>query len=96
MNGYVFIETTIVVCMHVVGLAMMLALWRLLRGGEVNLTGDEAADAMKLQAQENAESPLGTAVGAAASEAEEVAAPLGPQVRPRPSDDPSRTTGGPR
>ncbi len=35
MNGYVFIETTIVVCMHVVGLAMMLALWRLLRGPSV-------------------------------------------------------------
>jgi multicomponent K+:H+ antiporter subunit F len=27
-----FIETTIVVCMHVVGLAMMMSLWRLLRG----------------------------------------------------------------
>ncbi|MCD7097959.1 K+/H+ antiporter subunit F [Stenotrophomonas sp. MMGLT7] len=35
MNGYIFIETTIVVCMHVVGLAMMLALWRLLRGPSV-------------------------------------------------------------
>ncbi|HVJ38800.1 MAG TPA: K+/H+ antiporter subunit F [Stenotrophomonas sp.] len=32
MTGHMFIETTIVVCMHVVGLAMMLALWRLLRG----------------------------------------------------------------
>lgn len=32
MTGHIFIETTIVWCMHVVGLAMMLALWRLLRG----------------------------------------------------------------
>ncbi len=32
MTGHIFIETTIVVCMHVVGLAMMMALWRLLRG----------------------------------------------------------------
>jgi multicomponent K+:H+ antiporter subunit F len=32
MTGHMFIETTIVVCMHVVGLAMMMALWRLLRG----------------------------------------------------------------
>jgi multicomponent K+:H+ antiporter subunit F len=30
-----FIETTIVVCMHVVALAMLLALWRLLRGPTV-------------------------------------------------------------
>jgi len=28
-------ETTLVVCMHVVGLAMLLALWRLLRGPTV-------------------------------------------------------------
>jgi multicomponent K+:H+ antiporter subunit F len=32
VTGHIFIETTIVVCMHVVGLAMMMALWRLLRG----------------------------------------------------------------
>lgn len=32
MTGHIFIETTIVVCMHVVGLAIMMALWRLLRG----------------------------------------------------------------
>lgn len=32
MTGHIFIETTIVVCMHIVGLAMMMALWRLLRG----------------------------------------------------------------
>lgn len=32
MTGHIFIENTIVVCMHIVGLAMMLALWRLLRG----------------------------------------------------------------
>lgn len=32
MTGHIFIETTIVVCMHVVALAMMMALWRLLRG----------------------------------------------------------------
>ncbi|HEY9253093.1 MAG TPA: K+/H+ antiporter subunit F [Stenotrophomonas sp.] len=32
MTGHMFIETTIVVCMHVVGLAMMMSLWRLLRG----------------------------------------------------------------
>jgi multicomponent K+:H+ antiporter subunit F len=32
VTGHIFIETTIVVCMHIVGLAMMMALWRLLRG----------------------------------------------------------------
>jgi len=30
-----FIQTTMVVCMHVVGLAMLLATWRLLRGPTV-------------------------------------------------------------
>ncbi|MCW4455618.1 K+/H+ antiporter subunit F [Flavobacterium sp. MXW15] len=35
MTGHMFIQTTIVVCMHVVGLAMLLALWRLLRGPTV-------------------------------------------------------------
>lgn len=35
MTGHVFITTTIVVCMHVVGLAMLFALWRLLRGPTV-------------------------------------------------------------
>ena len=35
MTGNMFIETTIVVCMHVVGLAMILTLWRLLRGPTV-------------------------------------------------------------
>lgn len=35
MTGHLFIETTIVVCMHVVALAMLLALWRLLRGPTV-------------------------------------------------------------
>ncbi|MBB4127631.1 multicomponent K+:H+ antiporter subunit F [Xanthomonas translucens] len=35
MTGHMFIETTIVVCMHVVALAMLLALWRLLRGPTV-------------------------------------------------------------
>lgn len=32
MTGHIFIETTIVACMHAIALAMMLALWRLLRG----------------------------------------------------------------
>jgi multicomponent K+:H+ antiporter subunit F len=32
VTGHIFMETTIVVCMHIVGLAMMMALWRLLRG----------------------------------------------------------------
>ncbi|HYG07777.1 MAG TPA: K+/H+ antiporter subunit F [Stenotrophomonas sp.] len=32
MTGHIFISTTIVICMHVVALAMLLALWRLLRG----------------------------------------------------------------
>lgn len=32
MTGHFFIENTIIVCMHIVGLAMMLVLWRLLRG----------------------------------------------------------------
>jgi len=35
MTGYVFIQTTLVLCMHVVGLAMLLAAWRLLRGPTV-------------------------------------------------------------
>jgi len=35
MTGYMFIQTTMVVCMHVVGLAMLLATWRLLRGPTV-------------------------------------------------------------
>ncbi|CBA14811.1 K+/H+ antiporter subunit F [Xanthomonas albilineans] len=32
MTHDMFIDTTIVVCMHMVALAMLLALWRLLRG----------------------------------------------------------------
>ena len=32
MTGHTFIETTIVVCMHAVALAMVMSLWRLLRG----------------------------------------------------------------
>jgi multicomponent K+:H+ antiporter subunit F len=32
MTGHMFIETTIVGCMVVVGIAMLLCLWRLLRG----------------------------------------------------------------
>lgn len=35
MNGYLIFETTLMVCMHLVGLAMLLALWRLLRGPTV-------------------------------------------------------------
>ncbi|KRG57045.1 cation:proton antiporter [Stenotrophomonas koreensis] len=35
MNAALIIETTIVVCMHAVGVAMLLALWRLLRGPSV-------------------------------------------------------------
>ncbi len=35
MTGHMFIQTTIAGCMHVVGLAMLLALWRLLRGPTV-------------------------------------------------------------
>ncbi|HAI47082.1 Na(+)/H(+) antiporter subunit F [compost metagenome] len=35
MTGYTFIQTTMVICMHVVGLAMLLATWRLLRGPTV-------------------------------------------------------------
>lgn len=35
MTGEMFIQTTIVVCMHVVGLAMLLTTWRLLRGPTV-------------------------------------------------------------
>lgn len=35
MNGYQIFETTLVVCMHVVGLAMLLGTWRLLRGPTV-------------------------------------------------------------
>ena len=32
MNGYLIFQTTLVVCMHVVGIAMLLSLWRLVRG----------------------------------------------------------------
>ena len=32
MTGFQIIQTTLVVCMHVVGLAMLLALWRLVLG----------------------------------------------------------------
>ncbi|HDS1218554.1 K+/H+ antiporter subunit F [Stenotrophomonas maltophilia] len=35
MTGFEVIQTTLVVCMHVVGLAMLLATWRLLRGPSV-------------------------------------------------------------
>ncbi|KRG72358.1 cation:proton antiporter [Stenotrophomonas terrae] len=35
MNGYQIFETTLVVCMHLVGIAMLLSLWRLLRGPTV-------------------------------------------------------------
>ncbi len=35
MTGNMFIETSIVVCMHMVGVAMLLAVWRLLRGPTV-------------------------------------------------------------
>ena len=35
MTGLLVFQTTLVVCMHVVGLAMLLALWRLLRGPTV-------------------------------------------------------------
>lgn len=35
MNGHLIFEITLMVCMHVVGLAMLLALWRLLRGPTV-------------------------------------------------------------
>src|SRR5690606_9916150 len=35
VNGYQIFELTLVTCMHVVGLAMLLALWRLLRGPTV-------------------------------------------------------------
>jgi multicomponent K+:H+ antiporter subunit F len=35
VNGYQIFETTLVVCMHVVGIAMLLGLWRLLRGPTV-------------------------------------------------------------
>ena len=35
MTGFEVIQTTLVVCMHVVGLAMLLATWRLLRGPTV-------------------------------------------------------------
>ena len=35
MTGFMFIQTTMAVCMHVVGLAMLLATWRLLRGPTV-------------------------------------------------------------
>ncbi|MCL7715404.1 K+/H+ antiporter subunit F [Stenotrophomonas sp. CPCC 101365] len=35
MNGHLIFQTTVVVCMHMVALAMLLALWRLLRGPTV-------------------------------------------------------------
>ncbi len=35
MTGFAFIQTTLVVCMHIVGLSMLLATWRLLRGPTV-------------------------------------------------------------
>lgn len=35
MTGHTFIETTIVVCMHAVALAMLMSLWRSLRGPTV-------------------------------------------------------------
>jgi multicomponent K+:H+ antiporter subunit F len=35
VNGYQIFETTLIVCMHVVGIAMLLGLWRLLRGPTV-------------------------------------------------------------
>ena len=35
MTGFEVIQTTLVVCMHVVGLAMLLALYRLLKGPSV-------------------------------------------------------------
>jgi multicomponent K+:H+ antiporter subunit F len=35
VTGHLFMETTIVACMHAVGLAMLMALWRLLRGPTV-------------------------------------------------------------
>ena len=35
MNGYQIFETTLIVCMHLVGIAMLLGLWRLLRGPTV-------------------------------------------------------------
>jgi len=35
VNGYAIFGTTVVVCMHVVGVAMLLSLWRLLRGPTV-------------------------------------------------------------
>lgn len=35
MNGYQIFATTLIVCMHLVGVAMLLGLWRLLRGPTV-------------------------------------------------------------
>ena len=35
MNGNLIFQTTLVLCMHVVGVAIVLALWRLLRGPSV-------------------------------------------------------------
>ena len=35
MNGNLIFQTTLVLCMHVVGVAIVLALWRLLRGPTV-------------------------------------------------------------
>ena len=35
MTGLLVFQTTLVVCMHMVGLAMLLSLWRLLRGPTV-------------------------------------------------------------
>lgn len=35
MNANLILETTIVVCMHAVGVSLLLTLWRLLRGPSV-------------------------------------------------------------
>jgi multicomponent K+:H+ antiporter subunit F len=35
VTGHMVFQTTVVVCMHMVGVAMLLALWRLLRGPTV-------------------------------------------------------------
>jgi len=35
VTGHLVFQTTVVVCMHMVGVAMLLALWRLLRGPTV-------------------------------------------------------------
>ena len=36
MTTEIFLHTTVAVCMHAVGVAMLLALWRLLRGPTVS------------------------------------------------------------